>query len=100
MDWLTKNRLNKQTITLTLKTIELLHIGNLSEKRLPRAATLPELDRVGQHNVEIDRAGQHNVELHRAGQHNVEIDRVGQHNVEIDRVGQHNVEIDRWDSTM
>ena len=26
-----------------LKTIELLHIGNLSEKRLPRAATLPHL---------------------------------------------------------
>ena len=26
-------------MTLTLKTIELLHIGNLSEKRLPRAAT-------------------------------------------------------------
>ena len=29
-----------QTIILTLKTIELLHIGNLSGKRLPRAATL------------------------------------------------------------
>ena len=29
------------TLTLTLTAIELLHIGNLSEKRLPRAATLP-----------------------------------------------------------
>ena len=33
---------SNHTITLTLKTIELLHIGNLSEKRLPRAATLPD----------------------------------------------------------
>ena len=30
-----------QTMTLMLKTVELLHIGNLSEKRLPKAATLP-----------------------------------------------------------
>ena len=30
-----------QTITITLKFIDLLHIGNLSEKRLLKAATIP-----------------------------------------------------------